>query len=173
MTVRIVAGIVILVGCGYAGILFASAFKKRVKQLEELYFIVGQMEFDIDFLNIPICGSLERLSGLCEGGIKNVLDYVRAELKKEKCLNMYDLWKRAFERFEHELALTDSDKKIIFDFSKNLGVGDRKREKNNIRATIMRLEAACEDARHYASTNSKMYRGLGILAGIFIVIVLM
>ena len=173
MIVRIVAGCVVLLGCAYVGILFAASFKKRVRQLEELCFVVGQMEFDIDFLNMPICGSLERISGLCEGGIKSVIDYVRKELRRDKCLNMHELWKKAFERFEYDLALTENDKKIMLDFSKNLGGGDRMREKNNIKATVMRLETAREEAQGSATTNSKMYRGLGILAGIVIVIVLM
>ena len=172
MTVRIVASIVILLGCAYLGILFAASFRKRVKQLEELCFIINQMDFDIDFLNIPLSESLKRISGMCEGGVKRVVEYVRMGMNESKCLDMHGLWKKAFERFEYDLALNESDKNIILDFSKNLGSGDRIREKNNIKAATMRLEVACREAKDYATTNSRMYRGLGILAGIFIVIVL-
>ena len=101
-----------------------------------------------------------------------MLAYVCNGLSDAVCVDMYELWKKAFERFESRLNLTTEDKKIILDFSKNLGCGDCTREKNNIKAALMRLKVAEDDARAMASKNVRMYRGLGVLVGIFIVIVL-
>lgn len=173
MTVQLIACAVVVCGCAYLGVLFSDSFRKRVRQLEEFCLVVKQLEYDIDFLNTPLGESLIRLSGMCEGGVSDVLKYVGNNLSGAGCVEMLGLWKKAFDRFEKELALTEDDKRIIFDFTKNLGCGDRIREKNNIKAAEMRLNAAREDAAVFAATNVKMYRGLGILAGIFIVIVLL
>ena len=172
MIVRLAANAIILIGCAYVGIMFATSLKKRVSQLEELQHMIKQMEFDIDFLNTPLCESLRRISGMCRGGVKDVVEYVSFHLSENKCVDMHAIWKKALERFDSELALTDEDKKIILDFSKNLGCGDRIREKNNIEAAAMRLSVAETEARSNAAKNVKMYRGLGILTGILIVIIL-
>jgi len=134
--------------------------------------VINQIEFDVDFLNLPIREALSRIGGMCDGEIRQVVDFVRKGLTESKCADMYGLWKRAIERNSYGLALSESDKRIILDFAKNLGNGDRIREKNNIKAAVMRLEVAKEEARGEASVNSRMCRGLGILGGIFIVILL-
>ena len=170
---NVAAYAIIFVGCGYLGILFSLSFKKRVTQLEDFRHIVKQLEFDIDFLNTPLCDSLKRLSNLCDGGIGDVITYVYKGLSVGGCVEMKRLWKDAVERFEYELALNDEDKKIIIEFAGSLGCGDRIREKNNIKATAMRLDVAIDEARGLAVTNSRMYRGLGFLTGIFIIIVML
>ncbi len=173
MIVRLAASATIMVGCGLVGIFFASALKKRVYSLEEFQNVIKQLEFDIEFLNTPIGYSLKRIGGMFEGGVGTVIKYISMLLEEQKCADMHNIWKKALERFGNELYLNDDDKKIILDFSKTLGCGDRTGEKNNIRATLMRLKVAEEDARTRAATNAKMYRGLGFLTGIFIVIVLL
>ena len=164
---------VILVGCAYLGIIFSDSFRKRVRQLEEFEMVIKQMEFDIDFLNTPLARTLKRLSGMSDGVVGDVVGYVCDGLSGTSCVDMQNLWKKALERFENRLNLTLEDKKIILDFSKNLGCGDRTREKNNINAALMRLKVAEDDARIAAAKNIRMYRGLGVLVGIFIVIVLL
>ena len=77
------------------------------------------------------------------------------------------------QKYNESLNLTDGDIQIITDFFKTLGSGDREKEKNNIRITALRLKMAVEEAKIEAEKNSKMYRGLGFLSGIFLVIVLL
>ena len=85
---------------------------------------------------------------------------------------MKKLWERALHRFSDELFLTCDDIGVLLDFSKNLGSGDRSCEKNNIRHALSRLKIAEDEAREVAVRNEKMCRGLGLLAGVFVVIVL-
>ncbi len=173
MIMRLAASVTIMAGCGFLGIIFASALKKRVCRLEEFQNVIKQLEFDIEFSNIPIGESLKRIGGNLEGCMKSVLEYISTQLREQRCADMYSVWKKALERFRSELNLTDDDIKIILEFSKTLGCGDRTSEKNNIRAVLMRLKVAEEEARTQATSNAKMYRGLGFLTGIFIVIVLL
>ncbi len=172
MILRISASGAVLLGCAYLGLLFAASYKKRVMQLAEFENALVQLEFDIDFLNIPLAESLKKIEKNCEKGVKDVFSYVRESIELDRCINMRKLWERAFSRFKEELFLSEDDKRILIEFSKNLGSGDRVNEKNNIKLTLARLGVAGEEAREVAKRNSKMCRGLGLLAGIFIVIVL-
>lgn len=172
MILRIFASGIVLLGCAYLGLLFAASYKKRVMQLAEFENALIQLEFDIDFLNIPLADSLKKIERNCEKGVKDVFAYIRERIETDRCINMQSLWKRALSKFKEELFLSDDDKKILIDFSKNLGSGDRINEKNNIKLTLARLGIVGEEAREIAARNSKMCRGLGLLAGIFIVIVL-
>ncbi|MBO4940983.1 MAG: hypothetical protein J6D15_02100 [Clostridia bacterium] len=170
--IKLFATVFILTGCGYLGILFAMSYKKRVRQLIEFQQVLNLLEFDINFLAVPLKESFEKISKNSGGGVKDVIDYIRERIEKDKCIDMQRLWERGFQRFSDEIFLTQEDKKILLDFSKNLGCGDRESEINNIKITLSRLKIAENEAREIAKTNVKMYRGLGFLTGFFIVIIL-
>lgn len=172
MIARFAAGLTVLLGCGYFGILLASNYTKRVRQITEFEEAIKQLEFDIDFLNLPLLESLEKTVRSVQGTVKEILRYICERMCEDRCADSERIWHRAFKKFRYELAMTDDDVKILLDFSKNLGSGDKYSEKNNIRATLMKLKLAEDEAREIAKTNVKMYRGLGFLTGIFIVLIL-
>lgn len=154
------------------GNLIAMSCKRRHVQLQELGQVVSQLEFDIDFMGTPLGEALNRISARYTDGIGDVLKYVCCCMKDERCVDMSDIWKSAFDRFKNELSLKEEDISIILEFSKKLGCGNREYEKTNLKGTSVRLKVAEDEAAEISRTNVKMYRGLGILAGIFIVIVL-
>ena len=162
----------ILICSGYLGILFSGRFKKRVRQLEELQNAMLQLEFDIDFLNVTLCEAFEGIAKNTDGILKEVFFYVADRLQKSPGCDMQRLWQRAMIKYSDDLALTEEDIQIIRDFSKTLGSGNREKEKNNIKVTQMRLKIAVDEAVSEAKKNIKMYRGLGLLSGVFMVIVL-
>jgi len=171
--IKLLACAAILGSCSGLGILFAAGFKKRVKQLAELENAFVQLEYDVGFLNIPLDEAFEKISKNSNNGISDIFKYISYRLKKNKCCDMPKVWKRAIERSEYDLYLNDADKQILLDFSKTLGQGNSEKEKNNIKLTLMRLKIAQTEALTAASSNVKMYRGLGVLVGAFIVILLL
>ncbi len=172
MMMKILAAAIILVGCACLGRMFGAAYKKRVSQIVEFENVLTQLEFDIDFLNVTLADSFLKIERNCEKGVKDVVAYIRERILEDRCADMKKLWERALGLFRDELFLSDDDVGILLDFSKNLGSGDRFCEKNNIRHALSRLKVAENEAREVATRNEKMCRGLGLLAGVFIVIVL-
>lgn len=172
MILRCLAACVILMGCGFLGIAFAGRFKSRVRQLELLENVMQQLEFDIDYTNITLAEAFERIAANTEGVLREVFGYASRRLKTSPGCDMERLWRRAFTKYRDELALTDNDIQIFLDFSKSLGTGNREKEKNNIKVTAMRLKMSVTEAHTEAEKNMKMYRGMGFLLGIFMVIIL-
>lgn len=170
--IRLLAGVVILFGCGYLGILFSNRYKKRVKQLEELQRAMTELEYNIDFVTMTIADALNSVSKNCETELKYVFLYVSERLKASPGSDMERIWRRAVNKYRQALMLSDGDISLLIDFSKNLGTGSREKEKDNIKFTAVRLKIAEDEARAELEQNAKMYRGLGFLLGIFIVIVL-
>ncbi len=169
---KVLACLLIVVGCTYIGMVFAARSKTRVIQLGEFKKALNRLEFDIDFLNVTLEESFGKIADNEESVISRIFSYVGKALRENRCSDMGALWQRTIRKYREELFLTDEEIKIIIDFSKNLGSGDREKEKNNIKLTQMRLSIAEDEAREEEKKNAGMYRGLGALSGIFIVIVL-
>ena len=172
MILKAVACSAVFGGCGYLGIELANRSEKRMKQLREFRRALNLLEFDVDFLCMPICESFDKIAKNCDGVVKSVFSSIRDSAGSSPCGDMWTYWERAFELYRRELYISEDDKKILKDFAKNLGAGDRDKEMNNIRAADARLKIAEEEAYVQSKKDSKMYRGLGFLSGIFLVIVL-
>ncbi|MBE7023301.1 MAG: hypothetical protein E7412_02430 [Ruminococcaceae bacterium] len=160
-----------VLGCGCLGILFSIPFKSRVKQLEEFYGVMDGLLLDIEFRNATLSDALERMGKNCSGAVRDMLLYISKSIFEQRCIDMKKIWQKAADRFGNELFLSKEDMEILLDFSKKLGCGDREHEKNNIKITMARLKLALDDARELSVKNVKVYRGLGFLTGIFLVIV--
>lgn len=172
MILKLVACAAIIGGCGCMGIMLGTRCKKRTQQLGEFRSALKQLEFDVDFLNITLCESFGKIASNSSEGVRSVFSYIMKRLSENRCIDMESCWAKAFKIYSNELYINDDDKKIIEDFAKNLGSGDRENEMNNIKAADMRLKIAEEDSHTEGEKNSKMYRGLGFLCGIFLVIIL-
>ncbi len=172
MLLKLCAAVFVLVGCGWLGVQYGTGFGRRVRQLQELQNSMMQFEFDIDYLGTPVEQTIEKLSKSAENELGEVFSYMAHRLKGGPVFSMENLWMRALERYSHELMLTDSDIQIIRDFAKLLGTGNREKELNNIKVTSMRLKLAEDEARALFAKNARMYRGLGVLLGVFIVVML-
>ena len=173
MFFRLIFGVVLFFSCGYTGILMSYKFKNRVLQLEELQNMLMQLDFDIDYLGIPLGKSFEKISKNIDSELKNVFAYIAKRLNDNPGCDMQKLWKRAFDKYSIDLSLNNEDVFALTEFSKTLGTGSRENEKNNIKITQMKLKILQENARCIAEKSIKMYRGLGFLTGGFLVIVLL
>jgi len=162
----------ILGGCGYLGVMLGNRSSQRTKQLREFRKALNLLEFDVDFLCMPLCESFDKIAKNCEGAVKSIFLNISENFKNSPCGDMRTCWRKAFELNRTKLYLNDEDKKIFMDFAKNLGTGNREKEMNNIRTADARLKVAEEEAYVQSKKDSKLYRGLGILSGIFFVIIL-
>ncbi len=169
---RLSACAVILVGCGYLGASLAAGFKKRTESLSLFSDALRRLEFDIDFLNITLAESFGRISHDFDGAIGEIFGYVAKNMSEKKYADFFGIWNNAVAAYGAELFLNDSDRAILSEFARNAGGGDRANEKNNIRAALMRLRLAEDEARDEEKRNVKLYRGLGFLFGVFAVIIL-
>ena len=79
---------------------------------------------------------------------------------------------RVMKLHRHLLTLSDADIEILHGFAGKLGSGDRDSQVQNIRAAMIKLKASEDEAAEVARRNGRLCKGLGVLAGVFLVIVL-
>ena len=172
MYTSIITSLIIIFGCAYIGITYASKYEIAVSQISCFINAFKMLEFDISFLRLPLCETFERISKSQKGTVKKVFEYMSKELSDKKIDNAGDLFKASLNRYSKELLFGDEVKNTLYDFSENMGCMDVENEIVNIKAACVKLKYFEEEARESAKKNVKMCRGLGLLAGIFIVIVL-
>lgn len=172
MMLRALASAAVILGCGFAGISFAARQQLRVRQIDAFLEFLKAIEFDIVFLRLPAEECLKRTaSGSC-GVIRSILIDAGEYLGIHKEAKFSEGWKYAAEKHKASICAGNDCMDILLEFAGRFGSGNDEQEKNNIDYTAAKLSYIRNGLSERLASDMKLYRGLGFLCGILIVILL-
>ena len=162
----------VIFGCGYIGFMLASGLDTRIRQLEGLEQMLGQLAFNVGFLSLPIGEAVSRTADSQEGAVKLLLNHVTELMQRYPHITMREAWEEAVRYSQKELCLEQDDLMTMDDFAKYVGQGDKDSALNAMQMASVKLKISIEQAREKQKKDGKLCKGLGFLSGIFIVLVL-
>lgn len=151
----------------YWGYSKANQYINRVKELICIKAILNIFENKIKFTQSPLEEIFEIIAENCtENNIKNIFQI----LAQNKNTSIRKSWENTISIAE--TSLNDEDKKILMDMGKSLGTTDVDGQVSNIKITSTFIDKQIEKAEKEKEKNVKMFRTLGIVSGIAIIIIL-
>ncbi|MBE5822332.1 MAG: hypothetical protein E7311_07105 [Clostridiales bacterium] len=153
----------------YLGMVFSKKLDNRVKEYTELQNILIYIKTSIEYLGLDIIQIFEELYGKYKNmnfGIlfKNILDEIR--------MNNISL-KEGIEKSVDKYAfMFSANLDILKELGNNLGKSDTITQINNLCLYEERLKEKIAEATENKKKKEKMYKSLGIICGIMLVIVL-
>ncbi len=171
VSLRVVAAGVVILGGGYIGMLFAMRLIVRVRQIEQLQTIITQIGFNIDFLKMPVANALS----MAASGHNNIVGQifsVAAEGISKDGLSPSAALERAILSNRNSLCITHEDIEILTEFAKGIGLGDAEYEMNNVGIAKARLCLAQREAEGDCAQKVKLRKGMGLLGGMLVALIL-
>lgn len=173
MLFKLLGSLIVILSSTFLGYALANECKNRPLQLRELQGLLQMFENQISYLSDVIAEAFERISRI--GGSDVCIFFSRTVelLKEDKTLNASQAWEKAVNDNIRKTSLNQEDKDILLAFGKILGSSELEGQIKNIRLTMTQLKLQEEKAEASRVKNEKMYKSLGILGGIAVVIVLL
>ncbi|MBP3597173.1 MAG: stage III sporulation protein AB [Clostridia bacterium] len=159
--------ILIIVICSYIGIDKSKAFSTRVFKLRNLKNSFNIFKTKLEFTYEPI---KEIFTEISEIVYKNKNNIFKSYVENMRNGNFEDAWTLAVA--ENSFSLSKDDIKIISSFGNLLGKTDLKGQINEIELANNFLDKQIIEAEEIRKKNDKLYKSLGIIIGIAVVIVL-
>ena len=182
MIIRVIASAIIILGCTYVGTYFGVKLSIRVHQLSAFQSALETLKFNILFLNLPLAEALYKVakslpaSGKPQGCVGRIFKAMSREISRSDSLNgtvsVQNAWELSVAKERKTLNLNEEEIQTLAEFVSRLGSGDRDDQTGNIEITTAKLSTFENDAREYCKKNAKLYRGLGLLAGLLLVVLL-
>ena len=167
LIIKLIISVLIVYICTYLGIYKAKSYEIREKELKNLKNAFSFFRSKIEFTYEPIKDIFTQISKVIYDSKNNVfLKYVEY-LEKETTENA---WIMAVENGMHNIK--KEDKEILKMFGKLLGKTDKNGQISEIELTQEFLEKQIENAEFEKNKNSKLYKSLGTLLGVGIIIIL-
>lgn len=151
----------------WIGILISKKYKDRVIELTEFRNSLNILENKIKFTYEPLQEIFKQISENLENNISLIFENTNKNLKR---MNMQEAWNKAID--ESVLNLNKEDISIIKNMGKLLGKTDVEGQISEIKLTSGFIDSQIEKAQKEREKNEKLYKTLGTVVGLAIVIIL-
>lgn len=154
------------------GYLLSNRYSNRVKELQKIITSLELFETRINYTYETIPDCFNSIAKYIGGNIGNIFKRTAFYLERQNDVSTGDCFKNVIEEERVLLNLNNTDIEILKGLSVSLGQIDLDSQIKNIRLIIHTLNAQLEQAMEEKNKNFKLYRNIGVLAGMVIMIVL-
>lgn len=153
------------------GNIIAKKYKNRVKQLKEIKVILNMIETKIKFTQQPLTEIFKEIVST-EKKNRSVNIIFKEASQNIENKSFEQAWSEAIAKTKEKLDLSEEDINIIEGMGKTLGTTDIEGQVKEIEIVKEFIDSQIQKAEEERKKNEKMYKMLGGIAGIGIVIIL-
>lgn len=166
-----IGSILILISTTWIGFELAKKVRERPKQLRQLKVGLQSLEAEIMYGLIPLDEAFKHLGSQLQGPVAHFFLQVSTELEASAA-SVQEAWEHSLSELLSSSAFQKSELEIMRQFGATLGRHDRENQQNQIRLTLAHLERELSEANEAQSKYEKMYKSLGVLIGLLLIILL-
>lgn len=164
---------VLAISSALAGFCKASCYTERVRLLSRLTTALKYLEAEMSYRQEPLPVLLARI-GQNSGGVTGSFFFRTAELlTARRASTLQEAWRQSIEEVLPADILTEEDITILEELGYELGGTDMASQKAMFAHCFCGLAAQLETAKAAQHVLSRMYRGLGISAGVLAAVLLL
>ena len=169
---KVVGCILIILSSTLTGFYCSNELKSRINDIRELRKLMVLLRGDIRYANTPLPEAICAIARRHEGGYKNFFTRISEVLNENSGNTFSQVWKEAVDSELRQTSLNKKDKSLLIQFGDNLGYLDKEMQMNTLELFLAQLEEEINELSKTAKEKSYLYSTLGIMAGVFITIIL-
>jgi len=171
MFVKIIGGSIVIMASSILGFALARDCSRRPNELRTLQAMLQMLENEIAFLSNLLSVAFSNISNSNKNPVADIFSSTVNNLKASN-MNASEAWTLAVKEVKYKISLNNEDREILINFGKMLGNSDSEGQIKNIRLTLNQLKLQEQKAEVNKNKNETMYKTLGVLGGIALVIML-
>ena len=166
---KIIISILIVILTTYIGVLKSKSLKDREYILREMITFLNLVENEIRYMMAILPNAYEVSRQKLTTKLKEAIGVIVVDMLN--CDNEYLINQSIVNNISSIGGLSDYDKNVFISTLKNLGRSDMESQLNIIENSKSILENQVKEANEYKLVNSKMYKTMGTIVGIMVVII--
>lgn len=167
--VKILVCIGILEICTYIGIIMSRQLKNKTKEYENLLSICIYIESRIKYSEDNLIYIFE---DVCKQNNDNSFGKLFLDISNEMKKNIYTLNECISRGINNNRYRFSCDFDVLLELTNSLGKSNVENQIKAIGLAKSRIDVHIKECREYENKNIKLYRNLGVICGVMLVIVL-
>ncbi|GIQ70692.1 stage III sporulation protein AB [Xylanibacillus composti] len=169
---QLIGALLVLIAGLWAGLHMASRYANRPKQLRQLRHALQRLETEIVYGYTPLSEAFARLAIHAAPPFASLFERMSASLRQSGSGSAADCWEREWSRAWEYTALRATDREVLLQLGRTLGVSDREDQMKHLHLAMRQLQAEEETAKEEQARYERMWRSLGLLGAALIVILM-
>jgi stage III sporulation protein AB len=169
--IKLIGAVFIIVATTLTGFEAAKNFSNRPRQLRALRSALQSLEAEIMYGHTPLHEAARRLSGQLAKPLSGFFDAFAKRLTDTET-TVKEAWETSLIEVWKQTSLKQGEFEIMKQFGETLGRHDRFSQQKHIMLTLTHLEREEADAIQNQAKYEKMFKSLGFLAGLLLIIIL-
>ena len=164
--------IVIFSICTSIGILHGRTFSTRLENLIYLEQCIKILETEIVYGSTPLPQALTNVFEKGNLRVSFIFEAINRDLLENKRGDIYLSFVSVKEILFTKLNLKKVDVEAFMSLGRVLGTSNREDQEKNLKITLNQFTVLISEAREERNKNEKLYKTLGLITGIGIIIIL-
>lgn len=156
----------------WIGFEWSKQLDNRPKHIRQLKNALQILEAEILYSQLPLKDAFITIAKQIPKPAKSFFQDLGDRLGEENPDHLFSIWEKQVEVYMDISGLQGNEQEILKQFGRSLGQHDFEQQRKYIELTISHLERELEEARVNQARYSKMAKSLGLLCGLFIVLLL-
>ena len=171
--IKLVGAVLVLVSAYAIGSLLALQVKEQEKWLKDmkttLFLLLGELEYR----QIPLPEALELIGNRHGGRLAAFFQVLSGEMKRKEGFTLQELWRRVAEPAFRDCPLSKEQKEEFAELGLYFTESDRETRREALDFYLNRLEEDIIQLREKGGDKAYLCRTLGMLGGIFLLILVL
>ncbi|RDY70762.1 stage III sporulation protein AB [Halobacillus trueperi] len=165
-----IGAVIVLTVTTWAGFDMASRFKKRPGHIRQWKNALQMIEAEMVYGQSSLLEVCENLSTHLPKPINQFFEGILNE--NGVWDDFYSLWSKELKKHWSLNAMSKNEFEILVQFGRTLGQHDLEQQQKQIQLTIHHLDRELHDALEVGDQYQKMAKGMGILSGLLVIILI-
>ncbi|MBY7143397.1 stage III sporulation protein AA [Virgibacillus sp. NKC19-3] len=156
----------------WVGFEWSHVLNNRPKHIRQLKNALQILEAEILYSQLPLQDAFTTIASQIPEPMRTFFQALSTSMQ-ENNKDLVGFWDKHVNALMKESALGSNEGEILKQFGRTLGQHDFYQQQKHIQLTVSHLDRELEEARDNQFKYSKMAKSLGVLCGLFIVLLLM
>nr|WP_279588890.1 stage III sporulation protein SpoIIIAB [Paenibacillus castaneae] len=150
----------------------AARFAERPRQLRQLAHALQRLDTEIGYGHTPLPEALERTAVATPEPLASLFRKAASGILETESFTFRESWEQAINLHWDATSMRGNEKAALIRLGSTLGISDKEDQMKHIRLALLQLKAEEDAARDDQGRYEKMWKSLGILIAVLIVILM-
>lgn len=175
MALKWIGSLLVLFAAGGFGIWSAGQWRERLRLLEMLRQMIYFLKGEITYSHAPLAEGLERVGKRESSPLGRLFTAAAEGICRQEGESLQEIWRREVEVLSSpalRLPLTPEDIKQLTGLGEHLGYLDVDMQERTLKLYLEQLDLSIGYLRENQKEKCRLYTSLGIMGGMFLVIIM-
>lgn len=172
MVFKIIGGALVIAASSGLGFWMAGQWKEHLKAVEQLRKMIFLLKGEIIYANAPLEEAFHHVGKRAEGALGQMFMEVAVRIGNQNGEPFYTMWKDEIDKLGKNACLSEKDKQELMGLGEHLGYLDLEMQERNILLYLEQLDMSVDYLREHQREKSRLYASLGVMGGLFLVILM-